>query len=242
MIILFDVNETLLNIDGLKDKWIKYTGNDLSKYFFAKLLHSSSIISGIGFRDDNNIEYIDFATLSKEIVKSILHENNKEETDEIIADILSAFKEAMPHNDVVEALKLLSNADIKLIAVSNSSNDMLSNQLKNAGIYDYFYKLYSVDSVQRYKPFSDIYDYVKNSLNVPANEIYMVACHDWDLYGAKNSGFNTIYINRNNSIFNPYYSKPNIEGNNLLEIANHIIDFVKPKNINIDNLKNKTEN
>ncbi len=62
---------------------------------------------------------------------------------------------------------------------------MIQEQLTNAGIIDLFDAYYSVDSVNKYKPFKDIYHYAAQEENISPEEVVMVATHDWDLFGAK---------------------------------------------------------
>jgi len=53
----------------------------------------------------------------------------------------------------------------------------------------------------------------------------MVASHDWDLFGAQKAGLKTAYIKRKHEIYNPYYPKADISGDDLIEVADLIIDL-----------------
>lgn len=139
-------------------------------------------------------EYVDFGKLSEAALESLFLEKGKELTEEIKTDILGSFKKLPAYDGVPEALKLLKEHHIKVIAVTNSSNEMVKEQLTNAALIELFDAYYSVDDVQKYKPFKDIYQYVLKEEDIAAEETVMVATHDWDLFGAKRAGLTTAYI------------------------------------------------
>lgn len=217
--VLFDMNETVLDLNLLKEKFAEhFEDKHVVKYWFARLLHSSTVIGGM---DD----YTDFGKLAEAALQSIFLEDDKELTDEIKTDILGSFRKLPAYDDVTEALELLKEHDIKVIAVTNSSYEMLEKQLTNSGLKDLFDVYYSVDSVKRYKPFEAIYQYVLNEEKIKAEETVMVATHDWDLYGAKKAGLTTAYIKRKKDLYNPYYLEPDLAGGNLVDLAEDIIRF-----------------
>lgn len=217
--VLFDMNETLLDLSLLKENFGKYFEDEhVVKYWFSKLLHSSTVIGGM---DD----YTDFGKLAEAALESVFLENDKELTDEIKTDILGSFRKLPAHKDVFEALKLLKDHDVKIISVTNSSYEMLEKQLNNSGLIDLVDAYYSVDSVKKYKPFEDIYHYVIKEEKLDADETVMVATHDWDLFGAKKAGLHTAYIKRKNDQYNPYYLKPDMSSKNLVVLAKDIIRF-----------------
>lgn len=215
--VLFDMNETLLDLSVLKENFDKYFEDKyVLKYWFAKLLHSSTVIGGMD-------EYTDFGKLSEAALESVFLESGKELTDEIKTDILGSFRKLPAYDDVSEALQLLRDNNIKVIAVTNSSNKMVKEQLIHSGLIDLFDSYYSVDAVQKYKPFQDIYRYVMNTENINSDETVMVATHDWDLFGAKKVGLITAYIKRKEEQYNPYYLKPDFSNSNLVDLVEEII-------------------
>jgi 2-haloacid dehalogenase len=114
--------------------------------------------------------------------------------------------------------------DIRVIAVSNSSLDMIKEQLTNAGIMDLFDSYYSVDSVKKYKPFKDIYQLAAQQEGLPTAAIVMVATHDWDLFGAKKAGL-TAYIKRKEVLYHPFYLEADFMDSNLIDLIMQLIDI-----------------
>ena len=215
--VFFDMNETLLNLSLLKESFDKSFDDDyVLKYWFTKLLHTSTVTGIMN-------EYKNFGELAEIVLENIFYESGKQLTKETKAEILGSFRKLPAYDDVAEALKILRQNNIRAIAVSNSSLEMIKEQLTNAGIIDLFHAYYSVDSVKKYKPFKDIYHYVAHEEIISPEDIVMVATHDWDLFWAKKAGFKTAYIKRKKEIFNPYYLQPDINKANLIELVQEII-------------------
>ncbi|WP_372880494.1 haloacid dehalogenase type II [Psychromonas sp.] len=217
--VFFDMNETMLNLSLLKNNFDKsFDDKYVLKYWFTKLLHTSTVVGSMD-------EYTNFGQLSEVVLESLFHESGKELTAATKAEILGSFRSLPAYDDVPKALKLLRDNGIKTIAVSNSSLAMIKEQLTNAQIIELFDNYYSVDSVKKYKPFNDIYEYVADKEALAVADIAMVASHDWDLFGAKKVGLTSAYIKRKEEIFNPYYPQPDISKTDLVELAQALIEL-----------------
>jgi 2-haloacid dehalogenase len=215
--VFFDMNETLLNLSLLKKQFDKHFDDKyILKYWFTKLLHSSTIMGIMG-------DYRNFGELAGVALENLFFENNKSLSSEVKAEILGEFRKLPAYEDVRPALRVLRNNGIRVIAVSNSSLGMIKEQLTNAGIIDLFDSYYSADNVENYKPFKDIYLSAAQQEGLQTDNIVMVATHDWDLYGAKKAGLTTAYIKRKQEIYHPYYLQPDFNALNLLDLIQQII-------------------
>ncbi len=215
--VFFDMNETLLNLSLLQGCFDQYFDDKyVLKYWFTKLLHTSSVMAVMD-------EYKNFGELAGVVLENVFFESGKQLTKEAKAEILGSFRKLPAYDDVPQALKLLQDNNIRTIAVSNSSLEMIKEQLTNAGIIELFDAWYSVDAVKKYKPFKDIYHYVAEEENISVEDIVMVATHDWDLFGAKKAGLTTAYIERKKEIYNPCYLQPDISKTNLVDLVQEII-------------------
>jgi 2-haloacid dehalogenase len=219
--VFFDMNETLMNLGLLKEKFDKSFDDDyVLKYWFTKLLHVSNTVAIMD-------EYKNFSELAGLVLENVFYERGKQLTVDTKAEILGSFTKLPAYEDVPEALKILRQNDIRVIAVSNSSLEMIKDQLTNGGILDLFDTYYSVDCVKKYKPFEDIYRYSANEEKLSVDNIVMVASHDWDLFGAKKVGLKTAYIKRKEEIFNPFYPQPDMAKENLVDLVHEIVKLNK---------------
>ncbi|HEX8932010.1 MAG TPA: haloacid dehalogenase type II [Patescibacteria group bacterium] len=215
--IFFDMNETLLNLSLLKEQFNKHFDDKyVLKYWFAKLLHSSCIM---GIMD----EYKNFGELASVALENLFFECNKPLDNNIKKEILGEFRKLPAYEDVRPALAMLREKKIRVVAVSNSSLEMIKEQLTNAGILDLFDSYYSVDDVEKYKPFKNIYHAAAKHEGLETEEIVMVATHDWDLFGAKKAGLTTAYIKRKNEIYNPYYLQADYNSSDLQDLIKQIM-------------------
>ena len=216
--VFFDMNETLLNLSLLQKKFDQYFDDQyVLKYWFTKLLHSSSIM---GIMD----EYRNFGELAAIALQNLFFETNQPLDATTKAEILGEFKKLPAYEDVPSALTMLKTHDIRVIAVSNSSLAMMKEQLTNAAIIDLFDAYYSVDQVEKYKPFKDIYLSTATKEGLQTEEIVMVATHDWDLFGAKKAGLHTAYIKRKEVIYHPFYAQADFQASTLTELMQLIIN------------------
>lgn len=217
--VFFDLNETLLNMDLLGKKFNKYFDNEYAmKYWFRKLLHSSVVVGSLN-------KYTSFSELARVELENLFYENSKEINENIKNDILGTFTDLRVYEDVIASLNVLKENKIKIIIISNSSKEMMNLQLKNSGIISLIDNYYSVDMVKKYKPFDLIYKDVINKEQLLLSEVFMIACHDWDLFGAKEIGLKTAYIKRKKEIFNPYYPKADLEDKDLYSLVKKIIKY-----------------
>jgi 2-haloacid dehalogenase len=211
------MNETLLNLSLLKNQFDKHFDDVyVLKYWFTKLLHSASIMGIMG-------EYRNFGELADVALENLFFENNKSLSSETKAEILGEFRKLPAYEDVRPALAILKENNIRVVAVSNSSLEMIKEQLTNAGIIELFDSYYSVDNVKKYKPFEDIYLSAAQEEGLKPKDIVMVATHDWDLFGAKKAGLSTAYIKRKEQIYHPFYLEADFNASHLPELIRQII-------------------
>jgi 2-haloacid dehalogenase len=69
-----------------------------------------------------------------------------------------------------------------------------------------------------YKPDSKVYDLPIKKYKIEKNEVAFLSANTWDVSGGGNYGFNSIWVNRNNSIFDNLDYKPQTEIKNLGEL------------------------
>jgi 2-haloacid dehalogenase len=59
--------------------------------------------------------------------------------------------------------------------------------------------------------------------NIQKNEVAFLSANTWDVSGGGNYGFNSIWVNRNNNIFDNLDYKPKLEIKNLIDLLPNII-------------------
>ncbi|PRX39288.1 haloacid dehalogenase type II [Salegentibacter salegens] len=215
-IIIFDVNETLLNLIPLKEEINAALEHEMGfEVWFPKLLHYSLVETTTG-------TYNNFSEIAAATFKMISGKFDKDFSDSEIKNILSEITKLPPYPDVKPGLKQLKNAGYKLIAFSNGKPDVLNAQLKFAEIDSLFEGIYSVEEIKKYKPHPESYQYILNKYQVKAQKALMVAAHSWDIIGAQHAGLQTCFVERPGKKFYDLAEKPNFSVSEITSILEQI--------------------
>ena len=94
----------------------------------------------------------------------------------------------------------------------------VSHLVKSSDLENLFDDIFSVEEVKIYKPDPKVYDIPVNKYKVSKGEITFLSANTWDVSGAGNYGYNSIWVNRNNSVFDKLDYKPKNEVKNLKQL------------------------
>ena len=134
-------------------------------------------------------------------------------------ELLNLYKVLSTFNEVPETLKKLKEKNFKLAILSNGTPSLLNELVSGNGLDDLFDDLFSLEEVRIYKPDSKVYSLPVKKYKIEKNEIAFLSANTWDVSGGGNYGFNSIWVNRNNSIFDNLDYKPVNEIKNLSELT-----------------------
>ena len=133
-------------------------------------------------------------------------------------ELLNLYKTLTPYSEVKEVLKSLKAKKYKLAILSNGTPSLLNDLVKSNNLDDIFNDLFSIEEVGVYKPDSKVYDMPIKKYQVKNEEIAFLSANTWDVSGGGNYGYNAIWVNRNNNIFDNLDYKPKNEVNNLTQL------------------------
>ena len=133
-------------------------------------------------------------------------------------DLLSLYKELSPFSEVKNVLENLKKKSFKLAILSNGTPELLNHLVKSSDLENLFDDIFSVEEVKIYKPHPKVYDIPVNKYKVSKGEITFLSANTWDVSGAGNYGYNSIWVNRNNSVFDKLDYKPKNEVKNLKQL------------------------
>ena len=133
-------------------------------------------------------------------------------------DLLSLYKELSPYPEVKNVLENLKKKSFKLAILSNGTPELLNHLVKSSNLENLFDDIFSVEEVKIYKPDPKVYDIPVNKYKVSKQEITFLSANTWDVSGAGNYGYNSIWVNRNNSVFDKLDYKPKNEVKNLKQL------------------------
>lgn len=210
---LFDMNETTLDLADVRE-----TVNDILDsphgfmLWFQKLLQMA-MTSGATDR------YQDFTVLAPSALRSIAASIETLLEDDAASRLGTTLSQIAPFPDVVAGLEALRAAGWTTIALTNSALASVTAQVERTGLAPLFDHIVSVDIVQRYKPQSEPYRHALELGGASADNTWMVACHDWDLHGARAVGLRTAYVHRPHMDYADSYPQPDVFVSDFVELA-----------------------
>jgi 2-haloacid dehalogenase len=137
-------------------------------------------------------------------------------------ELLDLYKILSPYPEVPEVLKSLKEKNYKLSILSNGTPSLLNELVKSNNLENLFDDVFSIEEVGIYKPDSKVYDMPISKYKIQNNEVAFLSANTWDVSGGGNYGFNSIWVNRNNSVFDNLDYKPEHQIKNLKELINLI--------------------
>ena len=216
-IIVFDVNETLLDLKALDPQFEQVFGDAaVRKTWFGQVLRNSLVATITG-------QYADFGKIAGAALDMTAQLQNVTLGDEDRSTIMGGIRSLPPHDDVVPGLEKLKSAGLRLVTLTNSPPQVVETQLQNANLAGYFEKSFSVDAIKKFKPDADVYKMTAKELGISTDQIRLVAAHDWDVAGAILAGCAAAFIARPGHVLNPIMPEPDIFGKDLIEVAEKII-------------------
>ncbi|MGB6306911.1 MAG: haloacid dehalogenase type II [Steroidobacteraceae bacterium] len=217
-VLVFDVNETLLDLDALAPHFERIFGRStVLREWFAQLILYSEAITLTG-------NYVPFGELGGAVLRMIGATEGIHIPDRETQMVKEAIATLPPHAEVPEALARLRSAGFGMFTLTNNPRATCEKQLRHAGIGHLFDGQFSVDDeVHRYKPAREVYRAVEEAVGVPTSQLWLVACHTWDVLGASAAGWNTALILRPGNAPLGVGGQPLITGDDLGEVADEIL-------------------
>lgn len=216
-LLVFDVNETLLDLKALDPKFEEVFGSaSVRTSWFGQVLRNSLVATITG-------QYDDFGKIAGAALDMTAQLQNVTLSDDDRSAIMGTIRSLPPHADVILGLEKLKSAGFRLFTLTNSPPLVVEAQLQNAGLTSYFEKSFSVDVIKKFKPDADVYKMTAKELGVSIDQTRLVAAHDWDVAGALLAGCTAAFIARPGHVLNPAMPEPDITGKDLIEVADKII-------------------
>jgi 2-haloacid dehalogenase len=201
-IIVFDVNETLLDITTLEALFERIFGDPLElRAWFAQLIIYSQTMTLSGL-------YTPFGELAVGSLQMLGSIHKTAITASDIAELKERISSMPAHPDVIPSLTRLRDAGFTLVTLSNSAPTASPTPLERAGLAEFFQHSFSVEAVRKFKPAAETYQQVAKAMDVGMADLLLVACHLWDTVGAQAAGCQGALITRPNNALLPAAGVP----------------------------------
>ena len=194
-IYVFDAYGTLFDVDHackemaiqLGDNWDK-----LSSIWRQKQLEYSWLYNSMN-------EYDSFWKITKDSLEYAMNSLSINSV-KIKNELLDLYFKISAFEEVEEVLKKIKKNKIKTAILSNGSYDMLNSAVKNSKFDELISEVISVDECKKFKPHRDVYNLVIDKFNINKKNCIFFSSNCWDIHGASNFGFQTVWVNRKKNI------------------------------------------
>lgn len=189
-VLVFDVNETLLDIDVLEPIFQRVFGQPgKMREWFAQLILYSQALSLSG-------RHVPFEALGVSILKMLGEIHDVDVAADDVRDLGHAIATLPGHADVAPALDRLASAGFRMVTLTNSSGGGARDAVEDAGLAERFEYRFTVSDVKRFKPSPAIYQQVSDTLGIAPKNCLLIAAHTWDTLGAQAQGWQAALITR----------------------------------------------
>ena len=137
-------------------------------------------------------------------------------------ELLSLYKILSPYPEVKGVLEDLKKKNFKLAILSNGTPDLLNELVESNKLNNLFDDLFSIEEVKIYKPDPRVYEIPIKKYKIKSDEITFLSANTWDVSGGGNFGYNSIWVNRYNSVFDILDFQPKNEISNLTQLLDKV--------------------
>lgn len=218
-IIVFDVNETLLDIATLEPLFERLFGDPAAlREWFAQLILYSQTMTLCGL-------YTPFGELAVGTLRMVASTHGLTVSASDIDELKERLSTMPAHPDVLPALLRLRDAGLRLVTLTNSASGSSPTPIERAGLGAFFERSFSVNAVRKFKPAPQTYRHVADAMGVETSELCLVACHLWDTVGAQSAGCRGAFLSRPHNAFLPAEGvpQPDLSASDLGDLADQIV-------------------
>lgn len=224
-ILVFDVNETLLDIAHLEPLFERVFGDagEMRRWFAQLILYSGAITLANA--------YAPFGELGAAVLRMHGEVRGVRIDDDHVAELGERTGSLPPHPDVAPALERLREAGFRLVTLTNSAPPAEGpDALERAGLASFFEHRFSIDAVRRFKPAPEAYRLVADELGAALEDTCLVAAHTWDTLGAQALGARGALVTRPGNAVLPLAAtaRPDIVGSDLGAVADELMRLWRP--------------
>lgn len=140
--------------------------------------------------------YEDFWTVTRESLDYTLATLGLDAEPRVFDTILDRYLHLTPYPDAAKALESLRNQGHQIAILSNGSQSMLDDLVRNTRLDHLMDAVISVDARRRFKPSPEAYSLVEQQLGTPPSDVVFVSSNPFDACGARAFGFKVAWIER----------------------------------------------
>lgn len=217
-LVVLDVNETLSDMTPLRQRFVDVGAPaHLLDVWFAGTLRDGFALAVTG-------SVASFPDVGTGVLQALLTPLTLTmSVEEASRHVLAGFPDLRLHPDVAPGLRVLAEAGVRLVTLTNGSAALAARLLDGDGVADLVEARLSVDDAGRWKPHPQAYGWALEQCRVAPDRAAMLAVHPWDLEGAKQAGLLTGWVDRVGVPWPSVFVPPDARGRDLPQLAAGLI-------------------
>lgn len=217
-VVAFDVNETMFSLAAMGPAF-EAEGLDpaLVPLWFARVLRDGFALTVVG-------DFAPFRDLGASALRLLAPERAEADGfDDAVDRVLDAFGTLEAHPDVEPALRLLVDAGVRVVTLTNGSAALTEALLDRAGLRSLVERCLSVEEVRRWKPAPEPYLWAAQVCGVEPGRMALVAAHALDCDGARRAGLLTGWVSRLERLPPAVFAPADSQGQNLVDVVHGLL-------------------
>ncbi|SFS99318.1 haloacid dehalogenase type II [Saccharopolyspora flava] len=212
-VVAFDVVETLMALEPLRPQFAEAgLPPELVERWFDRLLRDGMALSLAG-------DYADFPTVAASTLRTLSRGRISEDG---VAHVLAGFGALPAHPDAEPAMRVLTEAGISVVCLSNGTAETTSAFLERTGLAHHVEQVISVAEARSWKPPVHVYEHALERIGRAPHEVALVAVHAFDCHGAKRAGLTTGWAARLEGHYAEVFTPADITGDDLVQVTQEL--------------------
>ncbi|WP_343603261.1 HAD family hydrolase [Mycobacterium sp.] len=212
--VVFDVVETLMSLEPLRSRFadVGLAPTLLDRWLDRLLRDGMALTLADGYQPFPAVAAAALRTLARGTLD-----------DGAVGHVLAGFGELPAHPDVEPTMRMLAQAGISMVCLSNGTAEATTNFLGRNNLSGYVDTVISVAEVTSWKPRRQIYDHAVRIIARPASEVALIAVHAFDCHGAKSAGWVTGWASRLEGHYAEVFTPADVVGDDLIEVVTRLL-------------------
>ncbi|MCC5870339.1 MAG: HAD family hydrolase [Gammaproteobacteria bacterium] len=212
--VVFDVLETLLNLDPLAARLEKVgQPKSLLGPWFMRFQRDAMALTLAG-------DTAPFEPVARQAMRTeSQHTLNEDEIDYVLA----GFATLPTFDDAAPALRTLTQAGITVGCLTVGSPDNTRRFLDGAGLAGFVDHVVTAQAAGVWKPHPEMYRFAADEMHTPIERMALVAVHAWDCHGAKRAGALAGWCARLEREPGDVFLPADVTGQSLIEVADKLL-------------------
>jgi 2-haloacid dehalogenase len=214
--VAFDVVETLISLEPLGQRFEDIgLSADLVREWFARTLVYGFGLSATG-------DYVPFPEAAGEALRLV---GRYRVSNADVEHVLAGFGELPAHPDAEPAMRMLGEADVRVVCLTNGAAATTEAFLARTGLDVHVEQVIATAEVSSWKPPARVYQHALQRIGLPAEDVALVAVHAWDCHGAKRAGLTTGWASRLEGCYGQIFAPADAVGDDLVEVTRKLLEL-----------------